>query len=85
MPLDRSRIKKGAFLTSTPIPPGYTVKRQPLPDDLKHFDEAAAVADRLASTPSLDEIRRRIKCAQVNCAPLRDSANDISAAELECG
>ena len=41
MPLDRSRIKKGAFLTSTPIPPGYTVKRQPLPDDLKHFDEAA--------------------------------------------
>jgi hypothetical protein len=70
MPLDRSRIKKGAFLTSTPIPPGYTVKRQPLPDDLKHFDEAAAVADRLASTSSLDEIRQRIKHAQVNCAPL---------------
>ena len=44
MPLDRKRIKKGAFLTSTPIPPGYTVKRQPLPDDLTHFDEAAAVA-----------------------------------------
>ena len=58
MPLDCSRIKKGAFLTSTPIPPGYTVKRQPLPDDLKHFDEAAAVADRLASTPSFDEIRQ---------------------------
>ena len=57
MPLDRSRIKKGAFLTSTPIPP-------------VHFDEAAAVADRLASTSSLDEIRQRIKRAQVNCAPL---------------
>ena len=56
--------------SSTPIPPGYTVKRQPLPDDLKHFDEAAAVADRLTSTPSLDEIRQRIKRAQVNCAPL---------------
>jgi hypothetical protein len=26
MPLDRSRIKKGAFLTSTPIPPGYGKK-----------------------------------------------------------
>ena len=39
--------------------------RQPLPDDLKHFDEAAAVANRLASTPSLDEIRQRIERAQV--------------------
>ena len=36
-------------------------RQAPLPDDLKHFDEAAAVADRLASTSSLDEIRQRIK------------------------
>jgi hypothetical protein len=67
---DRCRSIAAESRKSTPIPVGYTVKRQPLPDDLKHFDEAAAVADRLASTPSLDEIRQRIKRAQVNCAPL---------------
>ena len=61
MPLDRSRIKKGAFLTSTPIPPGYTVKRQPLPDDLKHFDEAA-------------EVGRRSPC--IHAEPRRDPAAD---------
>ena len=56
-------IKKGASDEHTDSA-GLHRQAQPLPDDLKHFDEAAAVADRLASTPSLDEIRRRIKCAQ---------------------
>jgi hypothetical protein len=52
MPIDdqrRSRIKKGMFLTSSPVPPGYVAKRQPLPDDLAEFEAAAAMADDMAA------------------------------------
>lgn len=59
MPIDRSRVRKGAFMTSTPVPEGYVVKRQPLPDDLAEFEAAAAMADDMAA------IDRRRHAAEV--------------------
>ncbi len=49
MPLDRSQIRKGSFIIggahrADPV----IAKRAPLPDDLAHFEQSAALADRLA-------------------------------------
>ena len=58
-------------MQGAPCPGAFVGKRQPLPDDLKHFDEAAAAADCLADTPSLDEIRQKIERAKVKIEELR--------------
>ena len=68
---EKSEIKKGMFLTSTPAPPGYMV-RQSLPDDsdagadrlavvnYRHAIAVAAIAERLeAVRKSLDDIKTR--------------------------
>ena len=78
MPFDRrtSRIKKGMFLTSTPAPDGYTVKRTPLPDDLQEFKSAAAVTDDLAvidraHASAVAEISRRLQRVRDELAPYK--------------
>jgi hypothetical protein len=41
MPIDRSRIRKGMLLVSDPPLPGYTPKREPLPAEFEHFEQAS--------------------------------------------
>ena len=45
--LRRKSVRRGMFLVSDPVPPGYTVKRKPLAPEYQHFDEAARLADEL--------------------------------------
>jgi len=66
MPIDRSKIRKGMFLTSTPVPAGYVRKRAPLPDDLREFEQAAARADEMAAferqhAANIAELARRLQ------------------------
>jgi hypothetical protein len=70
MPLDRSSIKKGVFLTGTPHPARF-VKRQPLPPEYAHFEAAAAEADKLTGVPSLSEIEQRMARAKEKLEALR--------------
>jgi hypothetical protein len=72
MPIDdqrRSRIKKGMFLTSSPVPPGYVAKRKPLPADLEQFEGAAAAADDMAAidrrhASAISELARRLQAVR---------------------
>jgi len=63
----RSRIRKGAFLPSTPSAE-HMVKRT-LPDDLQSFESAAALADELAAAErkqaaEIAEIARRLQAVR---------------------
>jgi hypothetical protein len=76
MPIDRSRSKKGVFLTSTSVPDGYVVKRKPLPANLEQFEAAAAVADELAeadhkSAAAVAEIARRLEMVRKQLADFK--------------
>jgi hypothetical protein len=79
MPIDRSRVRKGAFMTSAPVPEGYVVKRKPLPDDLAEFEAAAAMADDMAAidrrhAAEVGELVRRLQAvrAQLDDIKKRD-------------
>jgi hypothetical protein len=60
-------VKRGDFMISTPVPEGYVVKRrEPLPRDLAEFEQASAVADRLAAierrhAENISETARRLE------------------------
>jgi hypothetical protein len=76
----RRGIKKGKFLVSDPIPPGYTVKRRPLPDDLQHFESAATVADQLAEfdrahAAQVGELARRLEAVRAQLADIKKREN----------
>ena len=61
MPIDRSRIQKGMFIRSDEPLPGYS-KRPPLSPEFAHFEQAAAVADRMGEhVASVAELTRRLE------------------------
>jgi hypothetical protein len=63
---DRSKIRKGMFLTSTPSPETYLpVQRQPLPDDRTERDAAAKLSqfDRQHAA-AIDELARRLRAVK---------------------
>ena len=69
MPIDRSRIRKSVFLTSDPRPAGYTPKREPLPAEFEHFEQAAEAADRLQAIDhkhgaAIEELTRRLEAVR---------------------
>jgi hypothetical protein len=68
MPIDRSR-RKEMFLVSDQQLPGYTPKREPLPAELEHFEEAAKAADRLQAIDhnhrtAISELTRRLEAVR---------------------
>jgi hypothetical protein len=70
MPIDKSHIRKGAYLTGGNFAAVPVIKHAPLPADLEEFEAAAAEADRLA-TSGLDEIRQRLDKAREQLEELR--------------
>jgi len=69
MPIDRSRIRKGMFLVSDQPLPGYTPKREPLPAEFEHFEQAAEAADRLQAIDhnhrtAISELTRRLEAVR---------------------
>jgi hypothetical protein len=56
-------------MTSTPPPPGYVMKRKPLPADLEQFEAAAAMADDMAAidrrrAAEVGELARRLQAVR---------------------
>jgi hypothetical protein len=78
MPEDprRARIRKGVFLTSDAVPEGYTVKRRPLAPEHEHFEQAAALADELATfrerqAAAIGELARRFLAVRAQLDELK--------------
>jgi hypothetical protein len=68
MPIDRSRIRKG-LVSDQPLP-GYTPKREPLPAEFDHFEQAAEAADRLQAIDhkhraAIEELTRRLEAVRL--------------------
>jgi hypothetical protein len=78
MPINKSQIKKGAFLIAGggECHGHFVSRRGPLPHDLQHFEAASREADRLAEVEAsadarIVEIRRRLDAAGRQIEDLR--------------
>ena len=71
MPIDKTHIRKGAFLTGGSYPTTQVAGRTPVPADLAEFQSAADLADQLGSSRAYLEMEKWAREAHETIESLR--------------